>query len=146
MNKKGFTLIELLGVITLLAVIGGIAYASITAINQNIKEKMIEKKLEMIEEAAIIYGGDIKGSIINSSKKYNNNPCISIIVSDLVPNNLDADNNNTCLTASSSATQEGCIVDPSDNTKYLDKKEVIIYYKNKRVHAKVDYNDNLSCR
>ncbi len=144
MNKKGFTLIELLGVITLLAVIGGIAFVSITSINKNIGEKMIEKKLEMIEEAAILYGGDIKGSIAHSLKKYSNNPCMSIIVSDLVPTYLDKDNDNNCLTEDS-LDGEGCIVNPNETDKYLDKKEVILYYKNKRIHAKVDMDNQLTC-
>lgn len=143
MNNKGFTLIELLAVITLLAVIGGIAYVSVTAINQNIQTKMIEKKLEMIEEAAILYGQDKRESVVNSSKKYDGYSCISLIVSDLVNEGyMDKDNNNECLT-SSSLTGDGCVIDPSDKSNYLDKYKVVIYYKNKRIRAIVD--KNLTC-
>ena len=144
MDKKGFTLIELLAVITILGIIGTIAFVSINQANSSIQEKMIEKKAEMIEEAAILYGQDIKGTIINSTKTYNGSKCLSIIVSDLIPTYMDKDNNNTCLT-SSSLSGNGCVEDPSNRDNYLDKNEVIIYYKNKRIHAKVDLKDNLTC-
>ena len=145
MNKNGFTLIELLAVIALLGVIGGIAFVSINGINRNIQENMLEKKVAMIEEAAVLYGQDYRGSVINSSKKYNGSSCISIIVSDLIKDAyMDKDNDNTCLT-SSSVSGNGCVVDPSNSENYLDKYEVIIYYKNKRIHAKMDLNNNLTC-
>lgn len=144
MNNKGFTLIELLAVITLLAIIGGIATISVTAIGQNIRENMLNKKIEMIEEAAILYGSNNLESIINSSKQYSGYPCISIIISNLVPDYIDKDNNNACLTSSSTSTV-GCVVNPKDKEKYLDKKKVIIYYKNKVIHAMVDTDNNLTC-
>jgi len=145
MNKNGFTLVELLVVIVILAIVVVIAVPSVAGVNNLIKNNMLEKKGEIIEEAAILLGQDMKGSVIASEKKYKNNyPCKSIIISYLVPNYLDKDNENECLKEDSTGTV-GCIVDPSDNTKYLDKKEVIIYYKNKRIHAVVDLNDELSC-
>ena len=98
----------------------------------------------MIEEAAILKGQDVKGGVIYSVKEYYNYPCISFIVSDLVPNYLDKDNDNACLTQSSSGTV-GCVVDPSNEKNYLDKYEVIVYYKHKRIYAKVDVNNNLTC-
>ena len=143
-NKKGFTLVELLVVIVILALVVVIAVPSIAGVNNIIKENMLEKKVEIIEEAAILLGQDMKGSVIASSKKYKNYPCKSVSISYLVPNYLDKDNENECLASDSEGTV-GCIVDPSDNTKYLDKKEVIIYYKNKRIHAVVDTKDELSC-
>ena len=144
MNKKGFTLIELLAVIALLAIIGGIAYASVTGVTANMQKEMLNKKIDMIEEAAILYGQDVKGSIINSTKKYNNNSCVSIIVSDLIPTYMAKDNTNDCL-ISSSIAGNGCVVNPSNQDEYLDKYEVILYYKNKRIHAKVDIDNNLTC-
>lgn len=145
MNKKGFTLVELLAVIALLGLIVGIAVPSIMGVTSAIKKSMLDKKITMIEEAAILLGGDIKGSIISSNKKYNGNACRSYIVSDLVKGEyLDKDNDNECLTKDSTSTV-GCVVDPSDSDNYLDKKEVIIYYKNKRIYAKVDVDDTLSC-
>lgn len=145
MNRKGFTLVELLAVIVLLGVIGGIAFASVRGIYGSINENMLDKKVEIIEEAAKLYGDNIKGTIINSTKKYNGHPCMAIKVSDLVNEKyLEKDNDNACLT-SSSISSVGCVVNPSDKDKYLDTNKVIIYYKNKRIQAKVDLNNNLTC-
>ena len=103
-----------------------------------------EKKAEIIGEAAVLLGQDMKGSVISSTLTYKTFPCKTIIISDLVPNYLDKDNDNECLKADSTRT-DGCIVDPSDDTKVLDQKKVIIYYKNKRIRALVDIDDEFSC-
>ena len=145
MGKRGFTLVELLMVIVVLGIIMAIAIPSIMGVNQSIKDNMLEKKAELIEEAAILLGQDIKGSIISSNKTYKGSyKCKSFIVSDLVPEYLDKDNDNTCLNNDSASTV-GCIVDPSDENNYLDKYEVIIYYRNKRMYAVVDTKNNLTC-
>lgn len=143
-NNKGFTLIELLAVIVLLGVIITIAVPSINGIVNSINKNMLEKKVVLIEEAASMMGEDIKGSIINSSLKYKDFPCKSFIISDLVPQYLDKDNDNECLAKDSTETL-GCIINPSAKDTYLDKLEVIIYYKNKRISAKVDTLDELTC-
>ncbi len=144
MGKRGFTLIELLGVIVLLSIIMVIAVPSINGITQSIKNNMLDEKVKIIEEAATLLGEDIKGSVINSELSYNSYPCKRIIVSNLVPDYLDKDNENNCLDESSDE-EEGCIVNPIDKDNYLDKYEVIIYFRNKRIHAKVDVNNELSC-
>ena len=143
-NKEGFTLIELLAVIMLISVVMLIAVPSVMGVNNIIKDNMREKKAEIIEEAAILLGEDIKGSVINSQKKYKTFPCRSVIISYLVPTYLDRDNDNECLDEGDEGTI-GCIVDPADNNAYLDKKEVIVYYKNRRIYAIVDLKDELSC-
>ena len=144
-NNKGFTLVELLVVIAILALVIVIAVPSVQGVNNIIKNNMLEKKLDIIEETAVLLGQDMKGSVISSEKKYKTFPCKRIIISDLVKNNyLNKDNDNICL-VENDASNVGCVVDPSDDTKYLDKKEVIIYYKNKRIHAVVDINDELTC-
>ena len=143
MGKKGFTLVELLAVIVVLGIVATIAVVSVGGISNTIKDNILEKKIKMIEEAAVLKGQDAKGGVIYSEKKYDNYPCVSFIVSELVPNYLDKDNDNNCLTSSSSGA--GCIVDPSNDNNYLDKYEVIVYYKHKRIYAKVDVNNNLTC-
>ena len=143
-NNKGFTLVELLVVIAILGIVIVIAVPSVQGVNNLIRNNMLDKKVEIIEEAAIMLGQDMKGSVIASEKTYKTFPCKRIVISSLVPNYLDKDNENECLKEDSTDTI-GCIVDPSDESKYLDKKEVIIYYKNKRIHAIVDINDELVC-
>ncbi len=143
MNNKGFTLIELLGVIVVLGVITAIAVPGIGLISKNIQNNMLDKKITLIESAATLLGEDIKSSIIGSNLKYEEYPCKSFIVSNLVPDYIDKDNDNNCLTNDTSGV--GCIVDPSDSNKYLDKLEVIIYYKNNKINAKVDKDNNLTC-
>ena len=143
MNKKGFTLIEILAVIVLLGLIGTIAVTSINGVNDNIKKEMLNSKANMIEEAALLYGQNYIGTVKNSSNNYNSNPCINVKVYELVPTYLDKDNDNDCLTSDS--TDEGCIVDPSDKNNYLDNYNIIVYYKNNRIKAKLDIDKNLSC-
>ena len=143
MNNKGFTLMELLAVVVLLGIIAVIAIPGIGALNNTIKNNMLEKKIDIIEEAATLYGEDNKNVIIESATRYKGSPCQNYIVSDLVPNYLDKDNENNCLTSSTSGN--GCITDPRDNKNYLDKVKVIIYYKNKRISAKLDMDNNLTC-
>ncbi len=151
MGKRGFTLIELLGVIVLLGVVMVIAFTSIGGVTRKLQENMLDEKITLIEEAAKLRGQDIKGSIINSTQTYDGYPCRSIIVSDLVTSidnssskYLSKDNNNVCLTKDSTETV-GCIEDPSNKDNYLDKLEVIIYYRNRRIYAVVDRDNNLTC-
>ena len=144
MSKRGFTLIELLITIAVLAIIMTIAVPTIGAITQNIKDNMLEKKANLIEEAAILLGEDIKGSIIGSKSRYNGYACRSFKVKDLVPTYLDKDNDTICL-GEDGAGNIGCIVDPSNNDNYLDNYEVIIYYRNKRMYAVVDIDNALTC-
>ena len=143
MNNKGFTLIELLAVIVLLGVVAAIAIPGIGNLNNTIKNNMLDKKIDIIEEAATLYGDDNRNVIIESTTHYNGAPCKSYIVSDFVPAYVDKDNENNCLTRN--ATGNGCITDPRNDKNFLDKVEVIIYYKNKRISAKMDMDNNLTC-
>lgn len=144
MSKKGFTLVELLITIAVLSIVMVIAVPSIGAITNSIKDNMLEKKTDLIKEAAILLGQDIKGSIIGSSTKYNGYACRSFEIKDLVPTYLDKDNDVVCL-GEGGAGEVGCIVDPSDKNNYLDNYEVIIYYRNKRMYAIVDVDNTLTC-
>lgn len=146
-NKKGFTLVELLVVIVILAVVILVAVPSVMGVNKLINKKMLEEKAEVIESAAVLFGQDMKNSIMASSKKYNSFPCKSIAVGYLVPSYLDYDVNNeqSCVDSMDGDKTTGCVIDPSNEEKYMDTLEVIIYYKNKRIKAVVDLDGNLTC-
>ena len=97
---------------------------------------MLKKKVTFIEEAAILYGEDMKGSILNSTKTYNTFKCISIDAKLLIPKYLSADSNNC---------NNNCIKDPSDDTHYLDNVKVVIYSKRNRIQAKMNINGDATC-
>jgi len=59
-NKKGFTLIEILVVIVLVALLLGIGIPGVMKISQNMKKRSLNTKLDLVEQAAILYGQDIK--------------------------------------------------------------------------------------
>ena len=143
MNNKGFTLIELLAVIVLIGVVAAIAIPGIGKLNDTIKKNMLDKKIDIIEEAATLYGEDNKQDIIESTTSYNGAPCQNYVVTDFVPNYLDKDNDNVCLTSGQSG--KGCITDPRTNENFLDNVKVIIYYKNKRINATLDMDNSLTC-
>lgn len=54
--KKGFTLIELLTVIILIGLLLGIGIPGISRISKNMKQKSLDTKINLIEQAAILYG------------------------------------------------------------------------------------------
>lgn len=131
MGKRGFTLVELLLVIVLLGIIAVIAIPTVGVITRALQNKMLEEKITFIEEAAELYGQDFKDSVINSTLNYNGYNCITINVIDLVPNYLDKDSDEDGC-----KDNKKCIVNPIDETKYLDSESVIIYYRNRRIKAK----------
>ena len=139
MKKNGFTLIELLAVIVLIAVVATIAITSSGAISSAVKRSMLDKKISLIEEAAILKAEDMRGAIKSSNTKYKGYPCISIMTSDLVPVYLDKDVDDECLSAT--ANRGGCITNPTSDGNYLDRTDIILYYNNKRVYAKMDYDN-----
>ena len=144
MNKKGFTLIELLTVIFILGIVITIAVTSIVGIYNSIKRKALEEKIEVIEEAAILFGENRKENIIKSTSIYNDSPCKSFKLRELVPNYIENDTDEECIN-SDNKNEVGCIIDPSDKNNYLDEIEVIVFYKNKRIYSVVDINDELVC-
>ena len=133
MNKKGFTLIELLAVIVLLGAIMLIAISSVSGISNAVKQKMYDEKIDFIEEAAVLYGEDLKNNLLESSKKYNDGSnvynCIMIKVSELVPKYMESDTGSNTYPA---------VVNPKNKDEYLDNLDVIIYIRNRRIKAYVD--------
>lgn len=143
MKKSGFTLIELLVVIAILSLIMAIAFPRIGGVTDTIKEEMLSSKLDLIEEGAVMLGEDIRGSILSSMFTYKDFKCKQIFVKDLVPDYIDADNDNPCMI--NADDKVGCIVDPTGDDKYLDLVPVIIYIQNNRVKAVVNNDNSLRC-
>ena len=54
MKKNGFTLVELLAVIIILTLVITIAFVSVTRIREESLKKVVETKIEQIEQAAIL--------------------------------------------------------------------------------------------
>lgn len=121
MNKKGFTLVELLAVIVILAIIITIAVPSTIAVSNKIKKKMYNTKVDMIMDAAKMYGQD-NSSKVNSDE----DSCNTLVkVSDLLPGGYvkkdDVDN--------------GKVLSPIDNSAMNDL-QLCLYKKNNRIYAK----------
>lgn len=126
MNKKGFTLVELLAVIVIMGIIIAIAVPATGLMKDKINEYMLNKKIELIEKSAILYGEDNINEVTDSTKKYNGNNCIIIKVKNLVPEYLDSETDST----------EGYIEDVTNKGQYLDEDNIIIYLVNKTIKTK----------
>lgn len=121
MNKKGFTLVELLAVIVILAIIITIAVPSTIAVSNKIKKKMYNTKVDMIMDAAKMYGQDNRSKVNSDENSCN----VLVKVSDLINGGYvkkdDVDN--------------GKVLSPIDNSSMNDL-QICLYKKNNRIYAK----------
>ena len=130
MNKKGFTLVEILAVIVLLSLLVTLAIPGISKLSTNMKKRSLNKKIELIEQGAILWGQNNK-SLLNSisncevgeDKKYY---CYEATLKDLYEDDYISDDQNN-----------GKIVNPLTNIDLLSSTncKVRIYKKNNRVYA-----------
>lgn len=60
LNKKGFTLVEILVVIALIGLLFGIGIPGVMKISEKMKERSYKTKVELIEQAGILWGQDNK--------------------------------------------------------------------------------------
>ena len=67
--KKGFTLVELLAVITILSVVMSVALFSVISIRNDSLENIVDTKIDLIEQAAILYGQENPSAINNTTCK-----------------------------------------------------------------------------
>lgn len=141
MKKNGFTLVELLAVIIILTLVITIAFVSVTRIREESLKKVVETKIEQIEQAAILYGQEnpniIKTSCTEHEKKvveatnYTPSFCVTVTAGVLIDNNffessyLDEVNGKTDLI--------------NDVTgKSMREDTVIIYRRNNRIYSIID--------
>jgi len=125
-NKKGFTLIEILVVIVLVALLLGIGIPGVMKISQNMKKRSLNTKLDLVEQAAILYGQDNKTLLQNDENcktPDGNVPCKKVSINDLIENDYLSSDNSI-----------GEYKNPEDDSSMLDKC-VYIYKKNNRVYA-----------
>lgn len=78
MNNKGFTLVELLAVLIVLTTILLIAIPSITSSVERNKQKIKNKKIEVIESAAVEYGSKYKNKFEDYSKFTSGDCCLPV--------------------------------------------------------------------
>lgn len=141
MKKKGFTLVELLAVIIILTLVITIAFVSVTRVREESLKRVVETKVEQIEQAAILYGQEnpnvIKTSCTDHEKtvveatNYTPSFCITVTAGVLIDNNffessyLDEVNGKTDLI--------------NDVTgKSMREDTVIIYRRNNRIYSIID--------
>lgn len=141
MKKKGFTLVELLAVIIILTLVITIAFVSVTRVREESLKRVVETKVEQIEQAAILYGQEnpnvIKTSCTDHEKtvveatNYTPSFCVTVTAGVLIDNNffessyLDEVNGKTDLI--------------NDVTgKSMREDTVIIYRRNNRIYSIID--------
>lgn len=126
-NKKGFTLIELLCVIALLAIISGVATASIINLSNKSKDNLYCAKIEMIESEAERFGVKYELELNNSEELYNGYKSIKIKIQDLVDaGKLETDKKDN-------------VINPKDNS-IMNDLDIILYLKNNQVKAEIPNN------
>lgn len=147
--KKGFTLVELLAVIAVLSVIMSVALFSVVRVRNNSLEKIVETKIDLIEQAAILYGQENPNELNNKQ----DNGCTNKVI--------NTENNNGDVT---SYTINYCLIKTTGelidegyfNSGDLDETEgtldlindvtdqtmrndtVIIYRRNNRIYSIMD--------
>lgn len=102
-RKYGFTLTEVLVVIAIIAVIVIIAVPSVLVINRNMNERVYNRKMDLIESAAELYGTNNPDVFNATNEEY-------VTVEDLIKSGfLEADvakNGDNCT------SDDGCVIDP----------------------------------
>lgn len=127
MNNKGFTLVEILSVLILIGLLIGIGIPGVSRISNNMKQKSLNTKIKLVEEAGVFWGQDNK-SLLQTDKECQTNdgkvPCKKISVNQLISEGyLDSESRDVIQ-----------YDNPLDNNSML-ANSVYVYKKNNRVYA-----------
>lgn len=136
-NNKGFTLVELLSVIVLIGLLLGLGIPGINRIKQNMNKKSLNTKINLIEQAAVLWGQDNKTLLQAKSnctdKDGNTISCYKKTIASLIEDDyLESESHN-----------EITYTNPVNNSELKDKC-VYVYKKNNRVYANFELENN-SC-
>jgi len=82
MDKKGFTLIELIAAITILGILTVLIAPNVIKMRNNVLEKSLQSKLDMIKTAAKDYASDDESVF----RKISSNKCTTTTVGNLIEN------------------------------------------------------------
>lgn len=138
MNKKGFTLIELLVTIVIMALILIMVVPSITALQNNNKEKPYEYYADSLIEAAKIFV-DKEGEDINSIGAKNFIGCVDITYQDLIESDLIkpfSDENIDCSNATVRYTKSKKSSSYNYNMTCTDTRNNEVVYEHKEIEDK----------
>lgn len=122
-NKKGFTLTEILIVIALIGVLLTIAVPSIVHIRKGINKRLLESKKKIILVAAEEYGKD---------KEISTDTIIHVY--DLIGPYIDTDIKRNDTNCNGDNTENGCVINPVDDTS-LNDVTILIKKKGKKITA-----------
>jgi len=134
MKKNGFTLTELLVTIVLIGLIFGIGIPGIIKISDRMKLKSYNAKIELIEDAAKLYGQNNETQLKESICSINNvnHECKKISIKELIEKDyLDSESKKNILITNKS-------------NEDISNTCVYIYLKNNRVYSYYPDNDT-SC-
>lgn len=145
-NKKGFTLIELLSVIVLIGLLIGIGVPGVYKISDNMKKKSLDTKIELIEQAGILWGQENK-SLLHSEKcdipeVGDDIACKKVKIIDLIDEDyMDGDNHTKSL---KNPVNDKDFANCTDDSGVGKDCNVFVYKKNNRVYAYFG-KDSCSC-
>lgn len=136
MNNKGFTLVELLAVIVILAMIVLLAVPAALNISKSIRDDMYCSKVDLLENAALLYGQDNYDEIRSGR-------IVRVSIQTLLDEDyLKKDELKTFTDSDGKTVESAVILDPRDN-KEMNNLEFELSIQNKRVKAvfeAADYN------
>lgn len=140
MNNKGFTLVELLAVIVILAMIVLLAVPAALNISKSIRDDMYCSKVDLLENAALLYGQDNYDEIRSGR-------IVRVSIQTLLDEDyLKKDELKTFTDSDGKTVESAVILDPRDN-KEMNNLEFELSIQNKRVKAVFEADDyNTLCK